>query len=50
VFWIPVTAPSTTFPGVGSTTFISIAATASSGNYVLNTSATEPTSLIIEAY
>jgi hypothetical protein len=50
IFYVPVTAASTTFPGSGSTAFLSIAATASSGNYVLNTNATLPTTMTIEAY
>lgn len=47
-FIIPVTATGTTFPQAGSTTFLSAAVTASSGNFNIIGAATTPAQLVIE--
>lgn len=45
IFWIPVTTDM-----YGTSFFVSVAATASSGNYVLNAGSTSPTNLIAVVY
>lgn len=48
IFFIPVTATGTAFPQAGSTTFLSITAKASTGNFVVNATATLPASSVVE--
>ena len=47
-FLVPVTAAGTTFPQAGSSIFLSIAATDSTGNFVVNGAAATPASMIVE--
>ena len=47
-YLIPVTAAGTTFPQAGSSIYLSIAATASTGNVVVNGAAATPASMVVE--
>lgn len=47
-FLVPITAASATFPGAGSSVFLSVSATSSTGNFVVNATATQPSNMIVK--
>lgn len=49
-FLIPVTAAGTSFPEIGSSVYVSVAATASTGNFVVNGTSTKVMNMIVEAF
>ena len=48
-FLVPTAAAGASFPDIGSTVFLSVAATSSTGNFVVNATSTQPSNMIVKA-